>query len=48
MLLPLIVNTIILIVVITLNGVGLIVTSPLVICILRAAHRQLFGTDDQT
>ena len=48
MLLLLIVNTIILTVGIILNGVGLLVASPLVICISLAAYRQLFGTDDQT
>lgn len=31
-----------------LNGVGLLVASPLVICISTAAYRQLFGCDDQT
>ena len=31
-----------------LNGVGLLVASPLVICISTAAYRQLFGTEDQT
>ena len=48
MLLLLIVNTIILTVGIILNGVGLLVASPVVICISLAAYRQLFGTDDQT
>jgi uncharacterized membrane protein len=48
MLLLLIVNTIILTVGVILNGVGLLVASPLVICISLAAYRQLFGTDDQT
>ncbi len=33
---------------IILNGVGLLVASPVVICISLAAYRQLFGTDDQT
>jgi len=44
----LIVNTIILTFGIILNGVGLLVASPVVICISLAAYRQLFGTDDQT
>ena len=48
MLLLLIVNTIILTVGVMLIGVGLLVASPLVICISLAAYRQLFGTEDQT
>ena len=48
MFLLLIVNTIILTVGVMLIGVGLLVASPLVICISLAAYRQLFGTEDQT
>ena len=48
MLLLLIVNTVILTVGFILLGVGLLVASPLVICISLAAYRQLFGTEDQT
>ena len=48
MLLLLIINSIILFVGLVLIGVGLLVASPLVICISLAAYRQLFGTDDQT
>jgi uncharacterized membrane protein len=48
MLLLLIVEVVILGIGLLLNGVGLLVASPLVICISTAAYRQLFGTADQT
>jgi hypothetical protein len=48
MLLLLIVEVVILGIGLLLNGVGLLVASPLVICISTAAYRQLFGTEDQT
>ena len=48
MLLLLIVEVEILGIGLLLNGVGLLVASPLVICISTAAYRQLFGTADQT
>ena len=48
MLLLLIVEVVILSIGLLLIGVGLLVASPLVICISTAAYRQLFGTTDQT
>jgi uncharacterized membrane protein len=48
MLLLLIVEVVILGIGLLLNGVGLLVASPLLICISTAAYRQLFGTADQT
>ena len=48
MLLLLIVEVMILGIGLLLNGVGLLVASPLVICISTAAYRQLFGHNDQT
>ena len=47
-LLLLIVEGVVLSIGLLLNGVGLLVASPLVICISTAAYRQLFGTADQT